>query len=60
MRQERYLVTWRFADSHVKTFTFNDKEKALWKYSQGKMGGRLVRGKTVPVVAIRAEVQNAK
>lgn len=53
--QKTYLITWRFADGEVSTFEFRDRDKALWKYQQGKFGGRKVRGKVIPVVGVRAE-----
>lgn len=46
-KQKSYLVTWRYADGHTSTFTFTDKEKALFKYSQGRFGGRKVGRKVV-------------
>lgn len=50
-----FVVTYRYQDGLVETFNFTDKDQTLDKYDMGKMSGRFVRSKMVPVVGVRAE-----
>lgn len=52
---QQFLVTWIFADGFESTFTYEDKDAALWKYEQGKMGAREIRKRFIPVTKVRVQ-----